>query len=135
MERLSMTTKIEADWILKTMAAMAAADQRLDAREVTLIQRVYEELTGKPVDVGGVVSAVHVYARKDVAEDLSEVAGSFSPEAKAAILYGAYRTLVANDHVSPAERNALERIATALRISGSELEAILTEADEASRQT
>lgn len=35
-----MTTKLEADWILKVMAAMAAADHRLDAREVTLIQRV-----------------------------------------------------------------------------------------------
>ena len=60
-----MTTKLEADWILKVMAAMAAADHRLDAREVTIIQSVYEELTGEPVDVSGVVSAVQVYARKD----------------------------------------------------------------------
>lgn len=84
-----MTTKLEADWILKVMAAMAAADHRLDAREVTLIQRVYEELTGEPVDVSGVVSAVQVYARKDVLEELSEVAGSLSTKAKAAILRGA----------------------------------------------
>ena len=129
-----MTTKIEADWILRTMAAMAAADQRLDAREVTLIQRVYEELTGTAVDVSGVMSAVQVYARKDVAEDLAGVAGGFSQEAKAAIMYGAYRTLAANDHVSPAEREALERIAAALRLTGSELEAILAQADDASNE-
>ncbi|MEJ2518564.1 MAG: hypothetical protein P8Y82_11570 [Methyloceanibacter sp.] len=125
-----MATAIEADWILKTMAAMAAADQRLDAREVDLIQRVYEELTGRTVDVGGVVSAVQRYARRDVANDLSSVAGSFSAEAKAAILQGAYRTLACNNHVSQAERHALERVAAALRLTDSEREAILAEADK-----
>jgi uncharacterized membrane protein YebE (DUF533 family) len=125
-----MATAIEADWILKTMAAMAAADQRLDAREVDLIQHVYEELTGRTVDVGGVVSAVQRYARRDVANDLSSVAGSFSAEAKAAILQGAYRTLACNNHVSQAERDALERVAAALRLTDSEREAILAEADK-----
>lgn len=93
-----MTTAMEADWILRTMAAMAAADQRLDAREVDLIQRVYQELTGRPVDVGGVVSAVQVYARRDVAEDLS-------------------------------------RVAVALRLTESELEAILAEVETPPSQT
>ncbi|WP_108683331.1 TerB family tellurite resistance protein [Methyloceanibacter sp. wino2] len=124
-----MTTAMEADWVLRTMAAMAAADQRLDAREVDLIQRVYQELTGRPVDVGGVVSAVQVYARRDVAEDLSRVAGSFSPEAKTAIMHGAYRTLAVNNHISQAERDTLGRVAGALRLTESELEAILAEVD------
>ena len=35
----------EADWILKVMVAMAAADGRLDAREVGLIQKVYKDWT------------------------------------------------------------------------------------------
>jgi uncharacterized tellurite resistance protein B-like protein len=123
-----MTTKLEADWILKVMAAMAAADHRLDAREVTLIQRVYEELTGEPVDVSGVVSAVQVYARKDVFEELSEVAGSLSTKAKAAILRGAYETILANSYVSQAERDTLDGIAAALQLSGDDMDAVLAQA-------
>jgi uncharacterized tellurite resistance protein B-like protein len=123
-----MTTKLEADWILKVMAAMAAADRRLDAREVTLIQRVYEELTGEPVDVSGVVSAVQVYARKDVLEELSEVAGSLSTKAKAAILRGAYETILANSYVSQAERDTLDGIAAALQLSGDDMDAVLAQA-------
>jgi uncharacterized tellurite resistance protein B-like protein len=124
-----MTTAIEADWVLKTMAAMAAADQRLDAREVDLIQRVFEELTGRPVDVSGVVSAVQVCARRDVVEDLSRVAGSFSLEAKTTIMLGAYRTLAANDHVSQAERDALDRLSAALRLTEAEAAGILAQAE------
>lgn len=120
-----MATTIEADWVLKTMAAMAAADQRLDAREVALIQRVYEELTGRPVDVSGVVSAVQIYARKDVIEELSEIAGGLNPNTKAAIMEGAYRTLVVNDHISDAEQSTLDRLAVALRLSPSALDEIL----------
>ncbi|ODR98508.1 hypothetical protein AUC68_08775 [Methyloceanibacter methanicus] len=130
-ERLTMATTIEADWVLKTMAAMAAADQRLDAREVDLIQRVYEELTGRPVDVSGVVSAVQIYARKDVIEELSEVAGGLTPDTKAAIMEGAYRTLLVNGHISDAEQNTLDRLALALRLSPSALDAILARTKEA----
>ena len=123
-----MTTKFEADWILKTIAAMAAADHRLDAREVTLIQRVYEELTGEPVDVSGVVSVVHVYARKDVLEELSKVTGSLSTGAKAAILRGAYEAILANSYVSQAERDTLDGIAAALQLSDDEMDAVLAQA-------
>ncbi|BAQ17880.1 TerB family tellurite resistance protein [Methyloceanibacter caenitepidi] len=130
-----MTTAMEADWILRTMAAMAAADKRLDAREVDLIQRVFQELTGRPVDVGGVVSAVQVYARRDVAQDLSLVAGSFSLEAKTAILHGAYRTLAVNGHVTEDERDTLDRLAGALRLTETEFETILAEVDTPNAQT
>lgn len=130
MERFTMSTKIEADWILKIMAAMAAADQRLDAREVSLIQQVYERLTGEPVDIGGVVSAVQIYARKDVIEELSDVAGSLPLETKTAILRAAYQATLANNNVSQAERDNLDRIATALQLSDAEFESVMTEATE-----
>ena len=123
-----MTTKFEADWLLKTMAAMAAADHRLDARAVTLIQRVYEDLTGEPVDVSGVVSAVQAYARKDVLEELSKVAGSLTTEAKAAILRGAYETILANSYVSQAERDTLDGVASALQLLGDVMDAVLAQA-------
>jgi len=129
--RFTMTPAIEADWILKVMAAMAAADQRLDAREVTLIQQVYEELTGEPVDVSGVMSAVQVYARKDIVEELSEVVGSLTPETKSAILRGACQTVIANDNVSRAERNTLEGLAAVLQLTDVELETVLARVDDA----
>ena len=39
----------DAGLILKTMVAVAAADGRLDAREVALIQKVYQDQTGRSV--------------------------------------------------------------------------------------
>ena len=123
-----MTTAIEAGWVLKTMAAMAAADQRLDAREVSLIQKVYAELTGRPVDVGGVVSAVQVYARKNVLAELSAVAGGLNFETKEAIIRGACRTLTVNNFVSESERTKLRELAETLHVSGQELDAILNDA-------
>ena len=62
----------EADWILKAMVAVAAADGRLNAPDVGLIQKVYQELTGRSVDISGVVLAVEAYATKrDVLLELS----------------------------------------------------------------
>ena len=45
----------DADWILKAMVAVAGEDGRLNAREVGLIQKVYQDQTGRSVDVSGVV--------------------------------------------------------------------------------
>jgi len=76
----------EADWILRAMVAVAAADGRLDAREVGLIQKVYQEQTGRSVDVSGVVLAVQAYATKrDVLVELSVAAGSMSLETPLAL--------------------------------------------------
>jgi hypothetical protein len=73
----------EADWILKVMVAMAAADGRLDAREVGLIQKVYKGWLGRSVDVSGVVLAAQAYATKrDVLVELSLAAGSMSRETR-----------------------------------------------------
>ena len=78
-----MERPTDADWILKAMVAVAAADGRLDAREVGLIQKVYQEQTGRSVDVSGVVLAVQAYATKrDVVAELSAAAGSMSQETK-----------------------------------------------------
>ena len=71
----------EADWILKAMVAVAAAEGRQNAPEVGLIQKVYQELTGRSLDVSGVVLAVQAYATKrDVLIELSAAAGSISRE-------------------------------------------------------
>ena len=72
-----MEKPTDADWILKAMVALAAADGRLDAREVTLIQKVYQQQTGRSVDVSGVLLAVQAYAtRRDVLAELSTAVGT-----------------------------------------------------------
>jgi tellurite resistance protein len=100
------------------MVAVAAADGRLDAREVGLIQKVYQDQTGHSVDVSGVVLAVQAYATKrDVLVELSVVAGSMSEETKKAIIRAAYLTLLADKRIAEEERIRLKGIAHALQIS------------------
>lgn len=118
----------EADWILKAMIAVAAADGRLNAGEVGLIQKVYQERTGRPVDVSGVVLAVQSCARRrDVLDDLSAAAGGMDWATKVEIIRAAYLTLLADNRITPEERAKLEEIAAALRVPEPCLEAIIRE--------
>jgi tellurite resistance protein len=107
----------DADWILKAMVAVAAADGRLDARG-GLIQKVYQDQTGRSVDVSGVVLAVQAYSTKrDVLTELSAAAGSMSRETKEEIMRAAYLTLLADTRIAGEERARLKDIAAALQIS------------------
>jgi tellurite resistance protein len=123
----------DADWVLKVMVAVAASDARLDAREVRLIQKVYQEQTGRAVDVSGVALAVQTYATKrDVLPELSAAAGSMSPEAKEEIVRAAYRTLLADERIAEREWKKLKEIVAALHISEARFEAIIAEAGSTS---
>ena len=122
-----MTNKVtDADWMLKAMIALAAADDRLNAREVGVIQRIYQEQTGRSVDASVVVLAVQTYATKrDAIAELSTAAGSMSQETKEEIVRAACLTLLADESVSAGESKKLRAIAAALRMSESRLEEIL----------
>lgn len=121
-----MDRPTDADWILKTMVAVAAADGRLDAREVGLIQKVYQDQTGRPVDVSGVARAAEAYATKrDVLVELSAAAGGMSQETKEEIIRAAYLVLLADDRIAGEERKKLKDIASALQIPEIHFGAIL----------
>ena len=116
----------DADFILKAMVAVAAADGRLDAREVGLIQKVYQDQTGRSVDVSGVARAAEAYATKrDVLAELSAAAGGMSRETKEEIIRAAYLVLLADDRIAGEERKRLKDIAAALQISEIHFGAIL----------
>ena len=116
----------EVDWILKAMVAVAAADGRLHAREVGLIQKVYQKQTGHPVDVGGVAMAAETYAiKRDVLVELSAVAGGMSRETKEEIIRAAYLVLLADNRIAGEERKMLQDIAAALQVSKSHFDAIV----------
>jgi len=117
---------IDAGLILKTIVAVAAADGRLDAREVALIQKVYQDQTGRSVDVSGVVLAAQAYvSRRDVVAELSAAAGSMSRETKEEIIRAAYLTLLADQRIAGEERKRLQEIAAALQISEIHFDAIV----------
>ena len=116
----------DADFILKAMVAVAAADGRLDAREVGLIQKVYQDQTGRSVDVSGVARAAEAYATKrDVLAELSAAAGGMSRETKEEIIRAAYLVLLADDRIVGEERKKLKDIAAALQIPEIHFGAIL----------
>lgn len=105
-----MEKPTDADWILKAMVALAAADGRLDAREVTLIQKVYQQQTGRSVDVSGVLLAVQAYAtRRDVLAELSTAVGTLGRETRRETIRAAYLTLLADKRIAKEERKKGER--------------------------
>jgi tellurite resistance protein len=116
----------EADWILRAMVAVAAADGRLDSREVTLIREVFEERTGRAVDVSGVASAAAVYATKrDILAELAAISGSMRRETKEEIIRSAYLVLLADGRIAGEERKKLKDIAIALQVPEIHFGAIL----------
>jgi hypothetical protein len=101
-------------------------DGRLNAGEVGLIQKVYQDLTGRSVEVSGVVLAVQAYATKrDVLAELSAAAGSMSRQTKEEIIRAAYLTLLADKRIAGEERKKLRDIAAALQISEIHFDAIV----------
>jgi uncharacterized membrane protein YebE (DUF533 family) len=117
----------ETDWILKAMIAVAAADGRLNAHEVGLIQKVYLDQTGRSADVSGVVLAVQALAKRDVLAEMSVAAGSMSRQTKEEIIRAACRTLLVDKRIAREERERLKDIAFALQISEIQFDAILEE--------
>ena len=125
----------DADWILKAMVAVAGADGRLNAREVGLIQKVYQDQTGRSVDVSGVVLAVQAYTTKrDVLSEFSAAAGSISVATKKEIIRAAYLTLLADNRIAGEERERLKDIAAALQISEIDLDAIIEGSEPSDRR-
>jgi uncharacterized tellurite resistance protein B-like protein len=112
------------------MIAVAGADGRLNAHEVRMIQKVYEDETGRSVDVSGIFLAVQAYAtRLDVLAELSEVAGSMSAATKAKIIRAAYLTLLADHRIAGKEFKTLKDIAAALGVEENDFQAIIDEAE------
>ena len=121
-----MEQPTDAHWVLKAMVAVAGADGRLSAREVGLIQKVYDDETGRTVDASGILRAVEAYVtRRDVLAELAGAAGSLSVEVKEKIVRAAYLTLLADQRVAGDELKKLKDIAAALDVSERQFQAII----------
>ncbi|MEM7397902.1 MAG: hypothetical protein AAGF48_08595 [Pseudomonadota bacterium] len=117
----------KCDVILRAMVAMAGADGRLDTREVSLIQEIYEDCTGKVLAADAVSRAAKENAGIEFRDSLSALAPSLDHTTKDEILCAAYRVLLADERVAGEERKELHDMAKALNVSEIHLSALLEE--------
>ncbi|MEM7193182.1 MAG: TerB family tellurite resistance protein [Pseudomonadota bacterium] len=115
----------QSDWVLKSMVAMAAADGRLDAREIAEVERIYLACEGRPLTANALRAAVERNTTISIRDELAEAAPKLDKGAREHILCMAYRVLLADNRVAGEERKQLHDMAKALDISEIHLSAIL----------
>ncbi len=117
----------KCDLILRAMVSMAAADGHLDTREVSLIQEIYEDCTGKTLAADAVARAARENTEAEFLDGLAALSPSLDHTNKDEILCAAYRVLLADDRVAGEERKQLHDMAKALNVSEIHLSALLEE--------
>jgi tellurite resistance protein len=115
----------DADWILKAMVAVAAADGRLDAQEIGLIQQVHKDQSGRTLTADEVASAVEANAKGEVLAEFAAAAKVLDKATKEEMIRAAYLVLLADDRIAGEERKKLKDIAATLQISEIHFGAIL----------
>ena len=115
-----------ADWILRSMVAMASSDGRLDSREIGLIQEVYRDQSGRSLTADEVARAGSETAKGGgILAQLTEAAPSLDRDMKEEIIRASYLVLLADDRIAGEERKRLQDIAAALQVSEIHFGAIL----------
>ena len=115
-----------ADFILMAMVAVAAADGKLDEREVGLIQQIYRDQSGQTLRPDEIRAAAEANARDGgLLTILAAAADSLDKETKEEIIRASYLVLLADDRIAGEERKKLQDIAAALRIPEIHFGAIL----------
>jgi len=116
---------MDADWVLKAMVAVAAADGRLDSRETDLIRQVYEDRTGRKLAADEVARAVGANATGDALAEFAAASKTLDLETKEEMVRGAYLVLLADERIAEEERKKLKEISGALQIPENHFGAIL----------
>ena len=116
---------MDADWVLKAMVAMAAADGRLDSRETDLIRQVYEDRTGRKLAADDVARAVGANATGDALAQFAAASKTLDLETKEEMVRAAYLVLLADERIVGEESKKLKEISGALQIPENHFGAIL----------
>lgn len=115
-----------AEWILRTMVAMAAVDGTPDAKEIGLIQQIYHDHSGKEVSAEDIAQmARDTLSDADFMAELSAAAKGLDAETKEEIIRSAYLVLLSDGVVDGSERKKLQDISMALRVPEIHFGAIL----------
>jgi tellurite resistance protein len=105
-----------ADFILMAMVAVAAADGKLDEREIGLIQQIYRDRSGRTLRPDEIMTAAEANARDGGLITILAAADSLDKETKEEIIRASYLVLLADDRIAGEERKKLQDIAVVLRI-------------------
>ena len=116
---------LRAELILKAMIAVGSADGGLEDREVSLIQRVYEDQAERPITREEIAGVSQASTRDGLLAELSAASPVLDRETKEEIIRAAYLTLLADDRIAAEERKKLQDIAMALRVPEIHFGAIL----------
>ena len=114
-----------ADWILKAMVAVAGADRELDDREIALISQVYEDQSGRMIEITEVERVASANATGDLFKEFATASRTLGVDTKEEIVRAAYLVLLADDRIAGEERKKLKDLAAALDISEIHFGAIL----------
>ncbi len=114
-----------ADWILKAMVAVAGADRELDDREIGLICQVYQDQSGRAIELVEVERVASANEAGDLFKEFAAASRTLGMETKEEIVRAAYLVLLADDRIAGEERKKLKDLAAALDISEIHFGAIL----------
>jgi tellurite resistance protein len=107
------------------MVAVAGSDRELDAREIDLIQKVYQDRTGRPLSEEEIARAALSNARSNLFAEFGEASRFLDRSAKEEIIRSAYLVLLADNRIAGQERKKLQDISVALQIPEIHFGAIL----------
>lgn len=114
-----------SEWILKAMIAVAAADGRLDTREIGLIQQIYKDQSGQTLTADEIAEAADVNAKGDVLAQFGAAREILDKPTKEEMIRAAYLVLLADDKIAGEERKKLKDLAAALDVPEVHFGAIL----------
>lgn len=117
--------RVEANWILKAMVAVASSDHQLDAREIGLIQSIYQDRTGRSLSDEEIARTTLANSKGNLLTEFSEAGKLLDQGTKEEIVRSAYLVLLADNRIAGEERKKLQDISAALRIPEIHFGAIL----------
>ena len=118
----------DAKILLRCMVAMASADERLHAEEISVISAVFEKIAGHPLDEQLLHDMFEV-SRKErfsIFDDES-FAAEISPALKRLIVKACYLVKIADREIAESELDVMATLAAGLDISASELSQLIRE--------
>jgi uncharacterized tellurite resistance protein B-like protein len=120
--------KSDAKILLRCMVAMALADEKLHAEEITVISAAFEKLTGQPVDGPLLGDLLEIGRNKPLSiSDDDSLASTCSLELRRLIVKACYLVTIADRAIVEREIDMMATIAAGLGVSQAEFSHLIRE--------
>lgn len=127
-DRSGANAEFEAEFHNATRAVMVMmmlADGIIDDDEVTTISKVYEAMTGKPLEEAAVRRQAAELQGRDVLEVMRALAGTLNDNGKETVLRAAFMVAAADGNIADEEVQLLGEIGNTLDMSKAHLKGVL----------